>query len=475
VTGPAEPSSLGRLAPFRRAVATPLGAVPVLTAVSLAAASLGAAPLRAQAPAFAAPRPCGAPAPWDPLEKDRGAPGGPGSDAARDDAGEGDAVRVLAGPGFGLVSAAPGLTAAGCAPPPVAFVVLTRAVLAAQDALGTDADLAIVLTTGRLACSNIYYAPLANDIRGIGYAHTGPHEVFDETPLHRLEGIAFLNDWPYWQTHMDELESAFDHEIGHRWGARVHADVRGVSSALLLGREQSHWSYYLDTGGSPLEGNVWRGGPTLYVSETPPHPKQFSPLDLYAMGVAPPEQVPPVTLLLDAGAHSSPDCRGAPPSAASPPQTCGPLELAADSVWVTAEDVIGVEGPREPMAEAVPRDVRVLVLMLHSMSTMWNAADCESAARALRERISQFERATSGLLRLQNVLADTPRDDWTCDGLVRAASDLETEGVHHARSSSAAAPLRCALSTDRAPARRASALVYLVIGCAAWLRRARRR
>jgi hypothetical protein len=449
--------------------------MPILAAASLAAAvSIGTAPVRAAEPAFAAHRTCAVPAPSDPLEKGMGAPVADGGDTGG--TGEGEGVRVLSGPGFGLILAPPGLAAGACAPPPVAFVVLSRAVLAAENALATDADLAIVLTTGALACSNIYYAPLANDVRGIGYAHMDAREVFDQTPSHRLEGIAFLNDWPYWQAHMDELETAFDHEVGHRWGARVHARLQGVPSAALLGREQSHWSYYFDTRGSPLEGNVWRGGPTVYTSETETQAPRFSPFDLYAMGVMPPEQVPPATLLVDA-AHGSSDCRGAPPSAASPPQTCGPLELAADTVRVSIDDVVAVEGAREPRAEAVPRDVRVLVLMLHEGNTgsaMWNASDCRAAARALRERVGGFERATSGLLRLQNVLDDAPQDDASCDQLVRAASDTETEPENDARSPSGVASSSCALSAVRAPGRGRASFICLATAWAACLHARRR-
>jgi hypothetical protein len=415
------------------------------------------------ATAHAAQRPCGAPDARAAIEKDADAP-----DA---NPGAADAPRVLSGPGFALLVAASGLAALACAPPPIAVAALSRAVLAAEDELATDAELAIVLSTHALGCSNIYYEPLANDTRGIGYAHIDPRELFDLTPLHQLEGIAFLNDWPYWQSHAGELQSAFDHELGHRWGARVHANVRGVPSAALLGREQSHWSYYFDTGGSPLEGNVWRDHPPGYTSETPLYPDRFSPFDLYAMGVEPPDRVPPARLLLEP-LPSGADCRGMEPSAVSPPQTCAPLELAAEPVSVSIDDVIAVEGPRQPSAEPEPRAVRVLVLMLHSSNIPWSADDCQAAALALRERVDGFERATSGLLRLENVL----EGDRTCDDLALDSSDPQAMGSRRPQPS-AGGSSGCALSADRGYRRAVSSRALLAIACAAswWGRRVRGR
>src|SRR3569833_3160005 len=87
-------------------------------------------------------------------------------------------------------------------------------------ALGLVPRLVVVLATQPLICGDLFYLPLANDVRGIGYQHEPSGELFDQTPDSRLEGMAFLNDFPYWQAHPAEFQNAFDHEVGHRWGAR---------------------------------------------------------------------------------------------------------------------------------------------------------------------------------------------------------------------------------------------------------------
>ncbi|HVZ30925.1 MAG TPA: hypothetical protein VG963_00780, partial [Polyangiaceae bacterium] len=143
---------------------------------------------------------------------------------------------VLPGPGFALVRNAPSLAEAGCAPGSLENAALLDIVQRAERSLGLDATLAVVLATRPLSCKSLYYVPVANDIRGIGYAHIGGREIFDDSPSSALEGIAFLNDWPYWQAHADEFQSAFEHELAHRWSGRVYADWGTGASAALLGR-----------------------------------------------------------------------------------------------------------------------------------------------------------------------------------------------------------------------------------------------
>src|SRR5690606_34248280 len=121
-----------------------------------------------------------------------------------------------------------------------------------------------------------------NDVAGIGYQRSGDSERFDDAPERRLEGIVFLNDLPYWLNEPEELKAAFLHELGHRWLTRVHARVDGEDISLT-GRDDEHWSYFLDAGASPLEGNLWSEDMPPF-STAPRYPLSYTPLDLYLMG-----------------------------------------------------------------------------------------------------------------------------------------------------------------------------------------------
>lgn len=359
-----------------------------------------AALLGGPAPARAAGRVCGPP----PLLQVRSQPLSP-------------TPEVRPGPGFALLTGAGSLAEVGCAPHDIARAALTDAVRRLSSSLHVDPQLAVVLTTAPTRCDSIYYIPLANDTRGIGYVHADPRELFDDTPDLELEGIAFLNDWPYWSGRPAELESAFNHEVAHRWGARVRASDEAGQVLSLLGRGGDHWSYFLDSAGSVHEGNVWVAATSGFQSQTPEYPSALSALDLYLMGVATPDEVPPLRLLTNPEAPGV-DCVGRSVSASSPPQTCGDTVIRAEMTPVSLDDIIAVEGPRVPAPAREPRDVDVVVLVIESSGSPLTREDCDGLALAIDERLDGFEQATRGRMRLHNVVDAST----SCDTLSEAVA-----------------------------------------------------
>jgi hypothetical protein len=305
---------------------------------------------------------------------------------------------VRAGPGFFVVAGATTAADAACVSQKAANVALVELVERVDAELGIDPQIAVLLTAGSLACANLFYVPVENDVRGIGYEHEDGREVFDDSPASRLEGVAFLNDFPYWRLHPDEFRKDFAHEIGHRFGARVRAAGAGDA---LLGRESQHWSYFLDSAGSPLEGNAWtQTGASQYVADTPLALAGFSELDLYLMGSLPAAAVKPSSLL----ATSTPgtDCLGHPLTAASPPQSCGALTFDGSASTIDIEAVVQAEGARDPAPDPTPRTLDVAYFVLSSGSD-FTRDECEALAAVLPERISDFSVATRGSLSLASL------------------------------------------------------------------------
>lgn len=310
---------------------------------------------------------------------------------------------IRRGPGFAWLTDASGLAENGCAPPFIANALLLQTVARAQVGLGIDPQLFVVLATGPLSCADIYYLPIANDVSGIGYAHKEGQELFDHSPESRLEGIIFLNDWPYWRARPEEFERAFNHEVGHRWGARVQALVDGSPSDELLGRQRSHWSYFLDTQGSPHEGNRWLAGTgALFRSAEPDRGSQFSALDLYLMGVVPAEAVGPFQLLRQVQTRAL-DCNGNALGRSSPPQRCEPVEVRAEPMMLGIDDILRVEGPRIPAASPEPRTLDVAVLVLESAGVPLSRDDCVQLGAGLEARLAAFSSASRGGVSLRNV------------------------------------------------------------------------
>jgi hypothetical protein len=92
-----------------------------------------------------------------------------------------------------------------------------------------------------------------NDIQGIGLP------LFDRSPLYgsasRLATVITMgnqNDWPRDpQANMAGLASAISivcHELGHRWLTYVRFNA--ANEDALLGRDDSHWSFFVDTLGA---------------------------------------------------------------------------------------------------------------------------------------------------------------------------------------------------------------------------------
>lgn len=312
------------------------------------------------------------------------------------------------GPGFLYVPNALGAANVACASELAGNTALLALATQATVQTGFDPQLVVVLTTTPLLCGDLFYIPVANDARGIGYQHLGGRETFDDSPDTRLEGIAFLNDFPYWQQQPQEFETAFLHEVGHRWGARVRfADENGPTTSLL-GRQLLHWSYFLDTQGSPLEGNRFTttdDGRTRI--EAPPTGSRFSALDLYLMGVLPAGEVPPLDLYSIQGysIQGDPlDCSRQTLEAQSPPQRCNPITVDTEFRSIPIDAVIAAEGERDPAITENP-EVEVLVLVLGDDADL-DAQMCRDLQPALQARIDDFERATSGRLKLHNLVSN---------------------------------------------------------------------
>jgi len=304
-------------------------------------------------------------------------------------------LEVRPGPGFFVVTGATAAADAACVSQKLANTALLDLVERIDAELGIDPQIAVLLSASSLACDNLFYVPVANDVRGIGYEHEDARELFDDSPASRLEGIAFLNDFPYWQLHPDEFRKDFAHEIGHRFGARVHADGAGDT---LLGRDNQHWSYFLDSAGSPLEGNVWtQTDASEYVADTPLAVAGFSELDLYLMGSLPASKVKPS--LLVATSTPATDCLGHPLNAASPPQSCGALAFDGSASSIDIAAVVQAEGERDPAPDPTPRTLDVVYFVLSSGSN-FPRDECDALAAVLPERTTDFGAATRGALSL---------------------------------------------------------------------------
>lgn len=96
----------------------------------------------------------------------------------------------------------------------------------------------------------------------------------------------------------------FDHEMGHTWGVAIGQSLGLIEENYLV--SQGHWgeytdiqgqmgAYYFDPGGA-IGHFAYNGDETWHlIANTEVEP--YSPLELYVMGLIPPEEVPPIHIL----------------------------------------------------------------------------------------------------------------------------------------------------------------------------------
>lgn len=252
-----------------------------------------------------------------------------------------------------------------------------------------------------------FYLPIKNTVRGIGQRQGG-RETWD---LNATAGTAFpligfvwLNSWSLYLNAAGQFGNfqVCTQEFGHRWGpqpllppmptgqgvamdagiATPDASSGDASEAgdaasdasettdgattdsgvtpvmltpqVLLGRDRVHWSFFVHSGGSPLEGNNWREtAPGVFRTEPPTF--RFSSLDLYLMGVLAPEDVEPSFLIADPDVGMFRDENGGTitPSTGPDPGDRG-LEIRGRRVDFGVGDIIRANGPRNPPAVTIP-------------------------------------------------------------------------------------------------------------------------
>lgn len=205
-----------------------------------------------------------------------------------------------------------------------------------------------------------------NDVIGIG------DDVFNDAPLWgspgELESYVFMGNINRYPSSPDLRVSGaggrpstlglLAHEFGHRWLASVRFEDDGRQSDALLGRQQAHWSFFLDSDASFLEGNdidEESEGRFRTVEAV----SRYSALDLYLMGLAPLEEVAPFFFLKDATGIGS---TGLINNESSPQSG---VSLAGTKRQVLLDDVLRVEGVREPDFETSPKEFRQAWILLY--------------------------------------------------------------------------------------------------------------
>lgn len=294
---------------------------------------------------------------------------------------------------------------------------VANTVIASYEAAGQKRpDVLSVWTTFPMTGNDLatYYLPLNGDVRGIGFDGLfhgdGTYFDLDASPVRAVllhNNVRALAERAAKNGSGEEglAEYLFLLEISHLWGPA--ARVPGDTPNALLGFD-FHWSFWMDAGGSPAGGNVWRDNDDGTFTTAPQRPGTltFSMLDLYLMGMATPDEVPPFGLLTNVSAVSKstdPMTKRPLDKASFPWFGDAPVTVRATRVPYTIQDVIAANGVRTPKAADAPKSFTLgIALVVAKGTTPSERAAYETLMDGLAPKLAPaFERATRGRGKLE--------------------------------------------------------------------------
>ncbi len=246
-----------------------------------------------------------------------------------------------------------------------------------------------------------YESTIANSIHGLGIDDYNFSSSFGSNG--RLESMAIMDaltkyrDDPAAKVLGEATTLAvLAHEVAHRWLAFFDfRNYRGETSDELLGRDRAHWSFFMDTDASVMEGNDIQdlgGGSFRTVGAM----TGYSALDLYAMGLLGESDVSsffyvesPVNVSPSRSRESAPTLN---------------VTMNGTRRDVLIQDIVAANGPRQPSVAASPR--------LHTQAFIYVASAGRTAAsdqidkldRIRRQWEGFFVQATGGRMRVETVL-----------------------------------------------------------------------
>jgi hypothetical protein len=190
--------------------------------------------------------------------------------------------------------------------------------------------------------------------------------------------------------------SVMGQEAGHRWLAFLRfRDANNRTSAALLGRDQAHWSFFMDSDASVMEGNDIEdlGGGSFRTKDAV---KRYSLLDQYAMGLVSASQVPDFFYV------ESPT-NVQPPREATDDPDIGVTFNGTKRV-VSIDDVVAAMGRRNPSSSGSSRVHRQAFVYLVANGTSVDNAQVSKLDGIRKAWVDFFSQATSKRMRAQTTL-----------------------------------------------------------------------
>ncbi|MCP3961613.1 MAG: hypothetical protein GY719_27550 [bacterium] len=245
-----------------------------------------------------------------------------------------------------------------------------------------DYDFLFIFTTFEFdtGSARAFHFMVQNRVEGIGV------DLFDQSDLIGSDGrllggidMAALGRYQTLplQPGFEDSLATMAHEVLHQWCCYSPAE-----GGALLGLQDAHWSYLLDTDASLMYGSDWRdnGDGTFTAAAVE---RFYSPLDLYLAGFYGEQEVAPFVLIENPAIE-----------AAQLPESGVTIDGTPRSV--TVADLVAADGPRIPSADEAPREYRAAFLLLKRPEDTVFDRDVVAIDRLRREFATRFSILTGG-------------------------------------------------------------------------------
>ncbi len=255
-----------------------------------------------------------------------------------------------------------------------------------------------------------FYLPLRNDADGIGF-DPGVSPLTADIGSQRIQGLLNLSNvstqYPASPVTRflgaNHALSVMGQEQGHRWLAYV--GYPGANPALLLGRDDAHWSFFLSIPSSissqaaprssSAEGNVWRdNGNGTFTSIN--LIDGFSRLDQYLMGLRPAADVPDTFVITN-------------PSGTPATRETNPfpnVTVNGGRQTITINQILQANGARIPDSTTAPKNFRAAVVLLTQQGAQASQATIDKVTLYRLAWESYFRQSTDFLGTINTGLAD---------------------------------------------------------------------
>lgn len=266
-----------------------------------------------------------------------------------------------------------------------------------------------------------FYQPIANDVKGIGQQTHGN--------VNGLNGLIFMNSIDLYSSYGESYrEFLFDmiwgQEFGHRWGSFLtFTDEDGQPSDELLGRDDSHWSYFMDTDWSWMEGNDWTQSGNSFTTnfDTFGQPGYgYSQLDMYTMGLIPASGVDDVFFIRNPSGSGK---REDPPAI----MYGQPDTVTGKRVNVSIDQIIDAEGERVPSFDKAKRHFQVANLVILRSTDSLTQAIQDDMADYNEWATTHFTRDTFGLAYVETTIG-TPLPNGAPTAVLELPTDAKEDG-----------------------------------------------